>query len=104
MFNAPAMAIVLVFNLAMVMIIVFVGFKLREDPLITLGDAVASFLAKSDATTAHQCLADRSDFEHQRLSNHAEGTGHPMARQWSGLGSRWFKAIKTRFIIFFSLL
>ena len=104
MFNALAMAIVLVFNLLMVVVIGYVGLRLQGDPLITLGDAVVSFLANPDKTTTPQCLANRSEFKHQNWLTHQVGSGYPMARQWSGVGSRWYRAVKSRFIVFFSLL
>ena len=50
---------VIAFNLSKVILLLGIFFLLREDPLITMGDAVASFLERKDETTAGLCLMGR---------------------------------------------
>ena len=62
----------------------------RANPLVTLGDAVQSFLTDNDATTANRCLADRSKFpDHEWVK--------PQGITWASQRYRWFSgASKTR--------
>jgi hypothetical protein len=40
----------------------YVAFFIHDEPLMTIGDAVASFLEKEDITTKNMCLSTRADF------------------------------------------
>ncbi|KAI1354006.1 hypothetical protein F5Y01DRAFT_322260 [Xylaria sp. FL0043] len=63
----------------------------REVPLVTPGDAVASFITKPDAVTVGYCSMSRRDirkaFESSSLSP------SPEVRPWYGLRKRWGSAI-----------
>ncbi|GME48760.1 uncharacterized protein LTHEOB_7249 [Neofusicoccum parvum] len=62
-FNLPVLVIVIVFNAIKVVCICFVARRMRDQPMITLGDAVASFLRSPDAATKGMCLATRAHFQ-----------------------------------------
>ena len=48
--------IVIAFNVAKVLMIIYLPFWIKEDPLMTMGDAVSSFLKRCDHTTKFFCL------------------------------------------------
>ncbi|KIK53463.1 hypothetical protein GYMLUDRAFT_178948 [Collybiopsis luxurians FD-317 M1] len=64
-FNLPLLAIVIVFNVIKVICISFVAMKIKDDPLVTIGDAIASFIDNPDPHTKSMCLASRSHFNTQ---------------------------------------
>ena len=59
--NVPIVAIVLVCNAIKVAVMLFVALRLQDHPLITVGDAVESFLNDNDKTTEGLCLFSRKD-------------------------------------------
>ncbi|KAK1641312.1 hypothetical protein BDP81DRAFT_504648 [Colletotrichum phormii] len=57
------------FNLAKGVLMLFVAFGMgEEDPLMTIGDAVASFLENQDESTADMCLKSKDHFVAQHWS------------------------------------
>jgi hypothetical protein len=60
----------------------YVAFNMRDEPLLTMGDAVASFLEKEDPTTKQMCLSTLEDFK----SNRKYKVG---PRQWTNAQYRW---------------
>lgn len=54
--------IVILFNVFKAIIMLYLAFGLVESPLLTIGDAVSSFLQRPDLTTQGICLAGRDDF------------------------------------------
>ncbi|KAJ4511300.1 hypothetical protein HRR75_005225 [Exophiala dermatitidis] len=69
--NIPIVAAVIVANLVKVLVMTFVAFWLRDDPFITIGDAVESFLNRPDRTTEGLCLLTKDDV--RRLSRMHKG-------------------------------
>jgi hypothetical protein len=59
----------------------FIVFRVRDEPLITMGDAVASFLENSDSTTKDMCLLSIQD-----VRNKGYQTG---PREWVNQRFRW---------------
>ncbi|OAL28642.1 hypothetical protein AYO22_02836 [Fonsecaea multimorphosa] len=59
-FSLILMGVVLVFNILKVIGIAYVTFWLGESPLVTVGDALQSFLRHPDSTTEGMCLASHS--------------------------------------------
>jgi hypothetical protein len=56
----PVLAyIVIFFNSVKAVVLVYVVFCVKEDPLLTMGDAVASFLEERDESTRDLCLLDK---------------------------------------------
>lgn len=56
-FSLILMAVVLGFNILKVIGIAYVAFRLGEAPLVTIGDAVESFIRHPDRTSEGMCLA-----------------------------------------------
>jgi hypothetical protein len=59
----------------------YIAFCIRDEPLITMGDAVASFLEKSDPTTKNMCLLSIRDV---RTRGYQVG-----AREWLNERLKW---------------
>lgn len=68
-FSLAIVIAVLACNLIKVLCIGLVAWMPSSTPLLTLGDAVASFLSKRDPTTANNCLVSRYRFQ-RRNSRH----------------------------------
>lgn len=60
-FSPQIAGVVIVFNFAKVLILVYAFFFLNEDPLMTMGDAVTSFLKRTDETTKNCCLMGKEN-------------------------------------------
>ena len=56
------MVVVLVSIAGMMVVMVLMVFRGDAGPLLTVGDAVASFLREPDTWTKHMCLASQKDF------------------------------------------
>ena len=103
--NIPIVAVVFVANLFKVIGMLWVAFRLRHAPLITVGDAVESFLNEPDSTTKGMCLLTKEDVvDLARRKSHwsAKNAGvaeprvaHLRALRWSKSASRtrWFLTI-----------
>ncbi|OAP57066.1 hypothetical protein AYL99_09179 [Fonsecaea erecta] len=59
--NIPIIAIVLACNAIKIAGMLYVAFRLEDNPLITVGDAVESFLNENDKSTKGFCLLSKSD-------------------------------------------
>lgn len=59
--NIPIIAVVVACNAIKALIMLYVGVKLKDDPIITVGDAIESFLSKPDPTTRGICWITRRD-------------------------------------------
>lgn len=59
----------------------FVAFSVPEEPLLTIGDATASFLEVEDPTTMDICLSSLKDFRKKRCK--------PGAKVWEDSRSKW---------------
>ncbi|KAF9062623.1 hypothetical protein BDP27DRAFT_1481775 [Rhodocollybia butyracea] len=62
-FNLPLLAIVVAFNIVKVACMAIVATRMRDDPLVTLGDAITSFINNPEPLTKDMCLASQSYFE-----------------------------------------
>ena len=99
------MITVIVFNAVKLAIMIWVLLKDKNDYLVTLGDAIASFLEHPDATTKGMCMLGKEEMLFMRgvipyhtkeeqeilivdLQNRAEGKWRPQKlRYMSGLGT-----------------
>jgi hypothetical protein len=63
------------------MLMLYIAYRVPEEPIITMGDAVASFLEKSDPTTKDMCLLSIHDAR--------EGGYKAIPREWSNQRFRW---------------
>ena len=60
----------------------YIAFRIGDEPLMTMGDAVASFLVKEDHTTKNMCLSTVKDFK--KYKSYEMGP-----RQWTDTKYRW---------------
>jgi hypothetical protein len=61
-FNLELAVLIIVLNFLKAGVIAYALFSIKEKPLVTIGDAVASFLQTPDPTTLQMCLRNKSDF------------------------------------------
>jgi hypothetical protein len=61
-FSIHVACIVLAINLFKAIVMVSLALSFKEKPLLTVGDAIASFLTNEDEETKHMCLADQRQF------------------------------------------
>lgn len=99
LFSPSIMITVVVINALKLYCMTVVGFKMDENPLITVGDAVSSFLRAPDATTKGMCLTESLMIEREwpskgwpRLYDTPQKYQSPddAKRWWQGTrGMRW---------------
>lgn len=65
-FSFVIMGVVIVCNLVKMLCMLFTSYYLRSQPLVTIGDAIASFLQRIDPATKHMCIAGKMHFEQKR--------------------------------------
>jgi hypothetical protein len=82
----PDIAIIMtLFNAMKVAIMLFIAFRIRDEPLLNIGDAVVSFLGKTDTATRNACLSTIHSFKKR------DGKlGKPC--QWNHCQYRWREA------------
>lgn len=87
------MAVVIIFNLAKVVLILYTVFGFPEPRLVTFGDAVASFLQHPDPITEGLCLLSKRD-------TRRKGDLHQVPRVFNSKPQRWNTTTsRTRWII-----
>ena len=74
--------IVVALNLFKAILMVCTLLSIEEEPLMAMGDAIASFLQRPDPTTVNMCLASRTDVM-------AKHNFNPGPRRWAGKTYRW---------------
>ncbi|KAF1994291.1 hypothetical protein P154DRAFT_549157 [Amniculicola lignicola CBS 123094] len=86
--------LVTVLNLIKAGLIWYTVVKIKEDPLITMGDAVASFLERNDPTTKDMCLLTLKDIKKRSAW---PNFSPPRPKAWSDTQYRWKDVVsKTR--------
>lgn len=93
-YNTPLAVVVIIANLAKAILICLVAFLLEDNPLLTVGDAVASFLRFPDDAQVVNCLLARPMVSSRCLRD--VSADRPQAyivkpkRRWSSLSrARW---------------
>lgn len=71
--NLPIIIVVICCNAVKLAIMLMVAFRLRGRPLITMGDAIGSFLDRPDATTLDMCLLSKDDVVKRKPSVGVDG-------------------------------
>ena len=96
LFSLEIMTVVICCNLIKACCMVLVVGRSREPTLVTLGDAIDSFLGTQDTTTMGICFADRFFI---RMEWSREGW-RPKPRNWKQMGVQrwWTSASRTRWI------
>ncbi len=96
-FNSAIMVAVILSNLIKLICMCIAAAKHGESTLVTLGDAIASFLELPDTTTRGMCLATKKDF-------YKTGQGFAAPRVWRERKYFWFQALSWRSWILFCLM
>lgn len=89
-FSVHLMAIVIAFNVVKICTILVGLFALRNDPMLTVGDAVASFLREPDTIAHNMCLVSQQDIRTARKKWPAK----QQPRTFTMNSSRWSSAVK----------
>ena len=58
-FSLPIIVVVMICNVIKAGVMLFIAFRIREKPLITIGDAIDSFLDTNDPATEGMCLVTK---------------------------------------------
>lgn len=89
-FSFVIMIIVIGCNLIKTICLAFVASKGSSQPLLTIGDAIESFLATPDPTTRASCTPGRTEFEDTALWGRiSPGTWRPQRWLKAVSGGRW---------------
>ena len=84
-FSLTIMIVVIVCNMMKAVCMAMISWKQGPEPLVTLGDAIASFLDRPDVATERNCIAGRARFENSKY------WGLFLSR-WDPKRLRWFRA------------
>ncbi|KAF5366495.1 hypothetical protein D9757_012166 [Collybiopsis confluens] len=88
-FNLPLLAVVIAFNIIKVICMTYSAIKIRDNPLVTIGDGIASFVSNPDIHTRDMCLAG-SDFFNGRT------IGETLCLEYQPRRIRWLHAASKR--------
>lgn len=83
-FSLPIMLVVIICNLIKTTCMILMVLKEGSQPLVTVGDAIASFLVEPDPATKNLCLADKYFFR--------EESWQARRLMWTPERHRWFEA------------
>ncbi len=88
-FSLAIMIIVIICNLIKTICMSKIAWKQDPEPLVTLGDAIASFLDRPDGATEGSCIVGKTRFEDSR-------SWDLLLSRWDLERSRWFRAASKR--------
>jgi hypothetical protein len=88
-FSVGIMMAVIVCNLVKAISMGFIAWKQDPEPLVTLGDAIKSFLNQPDPTTEGNCVVQKSRFERSKVWGR-------LPSRWRAEPFRWFRAASIR--------
>lgn len=88
-FSLAIMIVVIICNLTKTICMGIIAWKQDSEPLVTLGDAIASFLDRPDMTTEGNCVVGKTRF----VKNRSWGL---LPSRWTPKRSRWFGAASSR--------
>ena len=88
-FSLAIMIVVITCNLLKTICMSKIAWKQDREPLVTLGDAVASFLDRPDMTTKGNCIVGKTRFENSK-------SWDLFISRWGPKGLRWFRAASSR--------
>lgn len=83
-FSVTIMSIVIICNLLKAVCMLLALIRQRSQPLVTLGDAIQTFLQRADSAIAGICLADKSGF--------ISRTWIPRPKAWNIRQRRWLSS------------
>ena len=88
-FSLAIMIVVIVCNLIKTVCMSTIAWKQDAEPLVTLGDAVASFMDRPDVTTKGNCIAGNTQFQKSR-------SWESLSRKWDSKSLLFFRAASSR--------
>ncbi|KAF5381869.1 hypothetical protein D9757_008364 [Collybiopsis confluens] len=88
-FNAPLLMLVIMFNIVKVTCMAFAATRIHDNPLVTIGDAIASFTSDPDIHTRDMCLASGDIFDGREI-------GKTVCLEYQSRRIRWFRAASKR--------
>ncbi|KAE9399621.1 hypothetical protein BT96DRAFT_820335 [Gymnopus androsaceus JB14] len=77
-FNLPLLIIVIFFNIVKVICMVIVATKMKDHPLVTVGDAIASFMDHPQPHTKEMCLVSQNHFKDHNKGQHPASESLPI--------------------------
>ncbi|KAI4954388.1 hypothetical protein J4E91_002101 [Alternaria rosae] len=83
LWSVPIASLVTGLNLLKAMLILYTALRIREQPLMTMGDAIVSFLQQPDSSTMNMCLASSKNIRSAK-SNFIAGP-----KRWKGRKYKW---------------
>ncbi|KAI9801518.1 MAG: hypothetical protein M1833_002750 [Piccolia ochrophora] len=89
-YSLSIMVVVLLCNMVKVAAMILTVSSLNAPSLVTLGDAIASFLTHPDLSTSGLCTSQRSSFKNSEWSR------IPKAKAWDSRSHRWGKSASRR--------
>lgn len=96
--NVVILVIVVICNVGKVLSMLYIVFCIKDDPLMTVGDAIQSCLASPDKRTAGMCLASKADVI---ASSVVTATSDPEPKPYQPRPQRWRTvASKRRWTLF----
>ena len=95
-FSGAIMVVVLVCNLCKMIVMGYIALERPSEPLVTVGDAIASFLNQPDVTTIGNCMAGKDQFENVNISSPALSNWSERITRYDLRTSYWFRAVSMR--------
>ena len=92
-YSLPLTVTVVVANLLKAMVLFYMSFNSRDAPLLTTGDAVASFLHKPDQFSQGRCLLSDKEV---RDSYYSKGKHPYKPLKYHSNRTRWYSAVQVR--------
>jgi len=96
-FSVTVMVIVICCNFVKMIVMAFIAWKRPTEPLMTLGDAIASFLDEPDPTTRGNCLAAKDRFQESK-------DWSEVIIEWDPRPRHWLRATSSRRFVHCNLL
>lgn len=111
-FSLFIIVVVMICNVGKAVIMIYIAFGVRDKPLITIGDAIDSFLNVNDRTTKGICLSSKETFKGVQYEDNHNGDLNPYdmthlprkrtSTNWKAFpvkyksrSQRWAKAVST---------
>ncbi|KAF9066200.1 hypothetical protein BDP27DRAFT_1365818 [Rhodocollybia butyracea] len=91
-FNLPLLTIVVALNAIKVVCMAIVATKMKDHPLVTIGDAIASFIDNPSSETKGMCLVSQDQFKD---SNKSHGANSSLIK-YQPLNIRWMAMVSQR--------
>ena len=99
-FSGAIMVLVIVCNLCKMLVMGYISWKRPTEPLVTVGDAIASFLDQPDLTTIGNCLAGKGRFERANpsgpIGGRSLGNWGQVTMRCNLKTSYWFRAVSMK--------